>query len=207
MITCPKCHHVRDERDTRTPEGRCPSCGIYYAKARDSRSSGFDSTLRAPRSRHAPFKPERRITLGRVLALGAIGWGAYLGIRTSLRRNAGEGDGDALSARAAVSSLATRVGSGSSSELQTLAASTSADDVTIYTTSWCPNCRNAMQWMRQAGFALRECDVERDPSCTAQWQTLDGRGVPVLVVRGHVMKDGFDSQEFVAASKRNVRGG
>lgn len=199
---CPKCHHVR-EPDAKAPDWQCPACGVVYAKARDARSSSYDSTLGSSSTvRHAPFKPERRFALGRWLGLAAIGAGAFFGLRNSLRRHEGENAGG-------LGSLAGRFGgtASASSDLRALAASTSAADVTIYTTSWCPNCRNATRWMREQGFAFTECDVERDPACTAQWQRLDGHGVPVLTVRGHVMKDGFDSDEFVAALKAKGAGG
>lgn len=38
----------------------------------------------------------------------------------------------------------------------------------------------------------------RDRLCEGDLESL-GSGVPYLIVRGHHMKDGFDSDEFIAA--------
>lgn len=155
---------------------------MAYAKAGDARGA-------AVLGRSAPAQPHRRRAWGRWLGWGAVAFGAYAGIKHSFNRNGGGG----------LPSLSGKFGSsGSADELRTLAAATTSSDVVIYTTSWCPNCKAAKQWMQQQGFAFNECDVEKSSSCAAEWQALGGDGVPVLRVRGKVMKDGFDSDEFVA---------
>jgi glutaredoxin len=55
------------------------------------------------------------------------------------------------------------------------------------------------KWMHTYGFRYQECDVEKSASCAAEFQRFGSDGVPYLVVKGHHMKDGFDSDEFVAA--------
>jgi glutaredoxin len=74
--------------------------------------------------------------------------------------------------------------------------------VTIYTTSWCPYCKAAKQWVQPQGFTFSECDVENSASCASEMQSMGGHGVPFLVVRGHRMKGSFNSDEFIAALKR-----
>ena len=87
----------------------------------------------------------------------------------------------------------------SAEELRRLAANVGQGDVVIYTTAECPYCAQAKAWMTQYGFAYTECDTEANQSCADEFERLNGNGVPYLIVRGHHMKDGFDSDEFVAA--------
>jgi hypothetical protein len=54
--------------------------------------------------------------------------------------------------------------------------------------------------LNQYGFIFTESDMEVRPQCADDLQAIGGGvGVPYLVVRGHHMKDGFDSEEFIAA--------
>jgi glutaredoxin len=101
------------------------------------------------------------------------------------------------------SSIGVRLGGNPSTEqLAALAAKTQPEDVMLYGASWCPNCAAAKQWMRSYGFHYQECDVEKSLSCAAEFQNFKSDGIPYLVVKGHHMKDGFDSDEFVAALSR-----
>jgi glutaredoxin len=190
-ITCAKCHHLRELHE-QAPSWQCPACGVAYAKAADSRGPAVLN------NRTAPIRPERRTAWTRWLGFAAIAYGAYAGIKTVLKRQGGS-DG--------LSSFAGKFGTGSTSsdDLRILAAATAQADVVIYSTSWCPNCKAAKQWMSAQGFAFTECDVEKSASCAAELQAHYGssgdQGVPYLVVRGHHMKDGFDSDEFIAALK------
>ncbi len=87
----------------------------------------------------------------------------------------------------------------SEEELKRLSSKVGQGDVVIYTTTECPYCAQAKAWMTQYGFAYTECDTEASQSCADDFARLHGNGVPYLIVRGHHMKDGFDSDEFVAA--------
>lgn len=87
----------------------------------------------------------------------------------------------------------------SEEELRHLASTVAKGDVVIYTTTECPYCAQAKAWMTEYGFAYTECDTEVSERCADEFERLRGNGVPYLVVRGHHMKDGFDSDEFVAA--------
>ncbi|WP_431113182.1 glutaredoxin family protein [Variovorax paradoxus] len=87
----------------------------------------------------------------------------------------------------------------SADQLAALAAGTQASDVFMFSADWCPNCREAKSWMDQHGFKYEQCDIDRDHGCQARLASLGGDGIPYLIVRGHHMRDGFDSQEFAAA--------
>ena len=75
-------------------------------------------------------------------------------------------------------------------------------DVLFYSAPWCANCAEAKGWMRRYGFKYQECDIDARPECAQQLRGMGGDGVPYLVVKGHHMKDGFDSSEFIAALQK-----
>jgi glutaredoxin len=38
------------------------------------------------------------------------------------------------------------------------------DPITIYSTTWCPDCRRAKSFLKERGVQFREVDIEEDPS-------------------------------------------
>ena len=56
--------------------------------------------------------------------------------------------------------------------------------VTMYTTTWCPDCYRAKSFLKQRGVAYREVNIENDPSAEAiVIQANQGkRKVPTLKV-------------------------
>lgn len=126
--------------------------------------------------------------LSRLFLIGALMIGAWQGHQ--IVKNRGEG----------IESVGVKLGNDvSEDELKQLAATVRQGDVVIYTTTGCPYCAQAKAWMTQYGFEFTECDAEVSATCAQELSTLDADGVPYLVVRGHHMKDGFDSDEFIAA--------
>jgi glutaredoxin len=83
--------------------------------------------------------------------------------------------------------------------LHALAATVQASEVVMYSTSECPYCVQAKSWLNQYGFALTECNMSVDKQCVREFNSYGADGTPFLIVRGHQMKDGFDSDEFIAA--------
>ena len=58
------------------------------------------------------------------------------------------------------------------------------EPVTMYTTTWCPDCYRAKSFLKQRGVAYREVNIENDPSAEAiVIQANQGkRKVPTLKV-------------------------
>jgi glutaredoxin len=87
--------------------------------------------------------------------------------------------------------------------MQALAASVKADEVVMYSTTECPYCREAKGWLDRHGFAFTECNMSVDTRCEQEFKAYGANGTPFLVItRGgktHQMRDGFDSDEFLAA--------
>jgi glutaredoxin len=188
LTSCPKCRHIRQPHE-QAPSWQCPACGVAYAKA-------DDHSARVMHSRAAPIQPERYMAWGRWLVVAAVAFGAFAGIKSVVNHDSSDGP----------TSLSSKFNSNASGDPHTLAAAAAPGDVVIYSTSWCPNCKAAKQWMAQQGFAFTECDVEASASYAAELRAHYGssanQGVPYLVVRGHHMTDGFDSEEFIAALRR-----
>ncbi|MCH8179493.1 MAG: hypothetical protein IIA02_06895 [Proteobacteria bacterium] len=84
-------------------------------------------------------------------------------------------------------------------DIAALAATVGAEEVLMYTTTTCTYCAQARHWLDQQGFAYTECNMSTTPRCEQEFLRHGGTGTPYLVVRGHHMKDGFDSDEFLDA--------
>ena len=86
------------------------------------------------------------------------------------------------------------------------AGAAKSDGVIIYTTSWCPACKKAKEWMRNKRVAFVEKDLEKQPEARAELSRkaakagFHERGVPVLDAYG-TLTDGFSSQTYAALLK------
>jgi len=75
--------------------------------------------------------------------------------------------------------------------------------VELYTTSWCPYCKQARDFFRAKGISFAEYDVEKDKDAARRMQQLDGRnGVPFVVIDGRGIR-GFSQ----AAYEKALEGG
>lgn len=193
---CPKCRAVR-AADVPSPVRQCPSCSVAYAKASgDTVARGGAGVRSSGRGgiggRSSAIGSIPRFKLFAVLVIAYVAWLGYQRVAT----------GSAGTAAGASSiSHAGRISSNPSTEqLTQLASSAAASDVMMYSATWCPNCAAAKSWLGQYGFKAQICEIDKDSACQAQLQTLDPQmGVPYLIVKGRHMKDGFDSDEFLAA--------
>lgn len=186
---CPKCRHVRQVTET-APAWQCPACGVAYAKAADAaRAPALPMTPRSATSAQArPGLP-----WGKLFMVAVLLWAAWAGQRVYKNREPG----------GAVSSLVSTFSAAPSVEqLAALGASAQAGDVLLYSAPWCPYCTSAKGWMGQYGFKYEECDIQARAECADQLKALGSDGVPYLIVKGHHMKRGFDSNEFIAALQR-----
>jgi glutaredoxin len=72
-----------------------------------------------------------------------------------------------------------------------------AGRVILYSTSWCPACRSARQYLTEKGIPFVEKDIEKDAGAAeelmqkARRQGISTSGVPVLEVNGTLLQ-GFD---------------
>ena len=55
--------------------------------------------------------------------------------------------------------------------------------VELYTTIWCPYCKDARNFFRSRGISFTEYDIEKDEEAARRKNDLDGgRGVPFVVI-------------------------
>ncbi len=70
--------------------------------------------------------------------------------------------------------------------------------VDIYTTSWCPYCKQAKAYLNSKGISYTEYDVEKDNEAMRRRNELSpDRKVPVAVIDGKVIR-GFSSETYDA---------
>lgn len=74
-------------------------------------------------------------------------------------------------------------------------ASAGSKPVIMYTTSHCPACKMAKQYMAQKSIPYQEIDVEASRDGMEAFQRLGGHGVPLIMV-GDKKMEGFNSQEL-----------
>ena len=185
FTTCPKCQHERQPNET-APDWQCPACGVAYSKAADAGRNPVPSAPSTVRLAGAA-SASGSIPWGKLILIVALIYGAWTGVNVVLNKHAISSMGAGIS------------GNVSAAELTALSAKVQAGEVVMYTTTSCPYCAQARSWLNQYGFIFTECDAEASPECAQQLQALGGNGVPYLIVKGRHMKDGFDSEEFVAA--------
>jgi glutaredoxin len=70
--------------------------------------------------------------------------------------------------------------------------------VEIYTTSWCPYCKQAKDYLNGRSILYTEYDVEKSPEALRRRNELSpAGGVPVAVINGRVIR-GFSSETYDA---------
>ncbi len=79
----------------------------------------------------------------------------------------------------------------SAQDARQLAAHVQPGDIRMISSETCGWCTAARRWMTSEGIPFRECFLERDAQCRADYVARGGRGTPTLVVRGQTVI-GFD---------------
>ncbi|QIZ78585.1 glutaredoxin family protein [Ferrimonas lipolytica] len=64
-------------------------------------------------------------------------------------------------------------------------------EVLLYSASWCSVCASARRYFARNDIDYVEIDVETDTSNNDEFRQLGGLGVPLIVVKGKVMR-GFE---------------
>jgi len=60
-------------------------------------------------------------------------------------------------------------------------------DVVVYTTSWCPSCKQARSWMNQSGIAYSERDIDQDHDAHEKLKSMTGHTtIPTFDIEGQV---------------------
>lgn len=72
--------------------------------------------------------------------------------------------------------------------------------VVMYSTQWCPYCRKARAYFERHQINYVEYDIDASAQYRAQYQALNGRGVPLILV-GDKRLQGFSAQAFAGLVK------
>ena len=76
-------------------------------------------------------------------------------------------------------------------------------EVILYTTSWCPYCRQAKDFFRARGIGYTEYDIDRDRSAAGELRKLSGqRSIPFAVVNGEKIS-GYAPDAYEEALRKN----
>jgi len=70
--------------------------------------------------------------------------------------------------------------------------------VLLYATDWCPYCEKTRALLQQRQIAYQEVNIETSTEAQAQYQRLAGKGVPVLLISGEVVR-GYNEKRITAA--------
>lgn len=73
-----------------------------------------------------------------------------------------------------------------------------ANQVTLYSTSWCPYCRKVREYFAEADIPYRDYDIEEDARANRRYEQLGVVGVPALVIGDRVIQ-GYDVEAIRAA--------
>jgi glutaredoxin len=80
-------------------------------------------------------------------------------------------------------------------------------DVIVYTTSWCPACKQARSWMNENHIAYSERDVDNDRSAHDTLKRISGgTSIPTFDVEGQV-RVGLNPQWLTGAMRARRSGG
>jgi glutaredoxin len=74
-------------------------------------------------------------------------------------------------------------------------------DILMLSSTNCVYCKQASAWLAEQRVPHRECLIERDTDCRAEYQARGARGTPTFVVRGHTIL-GFDRERIRAVLAR-----
>jgi glutaredoxin len=75
------------------------------------------------------------------------------------------------------------------------------DRITMYSTDWCPHCKNARNYFGAKGIRFTEYNVETSETGRKEYEALGGGGVPVIVVGSKVMR-GFSPGKFESLTRK-----
>jgi glutaredoxin len=70
----------------------------------------------------------------------------------------------------------------------------------MYATDWCPHCRRAQAFFAKQGIRYTHIDIEKSEAGRAEYRSLGGRGVPLIVV-GSQRMSGFGEERMMQMLK------
>lgn len=62
------------------------------------------------------------------------------------------------------------------------------DKVVLYATEWCGYCAKTRTLLKENNISYVEYDIEKSAEGKSQYQSLNGRGVPLVIVKGQLIR-------------------
>lgn len=75
------------------------------------------------------------------------------------------------------------------------------EQVILYATAWCGYCKKARALLKKHNIPYFEYDIEKSSEGRAQYDRLGGKGVPVILINGKVIK-GYNPSEILKLTGR-----
>lgn len=73
-------------------------------------------------------------------------------------------------------------------------------DVVLYATAWCGYCKKARELLSENNIPYFEYDIEKSDEGKSQYETLGGGGVPLLLIKGQLVK-GFNADRILSLAR------
>ncbi|ARU26675.1 glutaredoxin family protein [Cellvibrio sp. PSBB006] len=73
--------------------------------------------------------------------------------------------------------------------------------VVLYATDWCGYCARTRKYFKDNNIPFTEYDIEKSSEGREQYDQLNGKGVPLLVVNGEVIR-GYNPNAIQQAMKK-----
>lgn len=70
-----------------------------------------------------------------------------------------------------------------------------AGDIVMYSSTTCPYCAKARDWLDRHGVPWRECNVDLDKACLATYDAQGSPGTPLMWIKGR-WQLGFDAEKL-----------
>ena len=112
--------------------------------------------------------------------------------------------GDRPPDKAQASEVKLRINTYQSPEIRSLGDryfSGGADKVILYSAQWCGVCKKAKRFFIEKNIPFEEYDVEKSQRGRRDFNRLQGKGVPIILVGDHRM-NGFSPERFESIYQR-----
>ncbi len=112
--------------------------------------------------------------------------------------------GDRRPARVQASEVKLRINTYTSPEVRPLSQALSGRDahkVILYSAQWCGVCTKARRYFDEKNIPYQEYDIEKSQQGRHDFERLQGRGVPIILVGEHRL-NGFSPARFASIYQR-----
>jgi glutaredoxin 3 len=75
----------------------------------------------------------------------------------------------------------------------------------MFSTSWCPACKQARAFFRDNAVPVQERDIDHDDAARDELKRRTGKSqIPTLVIDGDQLAPGFSTERVMAAMRASV---